>query len=55
MSGFYRGMKGESNEKIKEHMLDYVINLLDDANDFSMGLCLGQSRGLTLQNGAGGK
>ena len=35
MSVFCRGMKEESNEKIKDYMLDYVINLLDDANDFS--------------------
>ena len=35
MTGFCRSMKEESNVQIKEHMLDYVINLLEDANDFS--------------------
>ena len=50
MSGFCRGMEEESNKKIEEYMLDYVINLLDDANDF-LGLSSCQSRGLALPNG----
>ena len=28
-------MKEESNVENKEHMLDYLIQLLEDANDFS--------------------
>ena len=35
MTGFCRSMREETNMQIKEHMLDYVINLLEDANDFS--------------------
>ena len=27
-------MIGESNVQIQEYMVDYVINLFDDANDF---------------------
>ena len=37
MAGFCRTMKGEKNLEMKEHMLDYVIALLEDANDFSWG------------------
>ena len=35
MSGFCRNMREEQNQSIKDCMLDYVINLLDDAQDFS--------------------
>ena len=35
MVGFCRSIKEESDSKIKEHMLDYCINLLEDATDFS--------------------
>ena len=35
MVGFYRIIREESNVQTKENMLDYVINLLDDAQDFS--------------------
>ena len=35
MSGFCRAMREEQNRAIKDCMLDYVINLLDDAQDFS--------------------
>ena len=35
MSGFCRAMREEQNQVIKDCMLDYVINLLDDAQDFS--------------------
>ena len=35
MAGFCRTIRKESDMVIKEHMLDYVINLLDDATDFS--------------------
>ena len=35
MTGFCRSMKEETNMQIKEYMLDYVINPLEDANDFS--------------------
>ena len=37
MAGFCRTMKEEKNSEMKEHMLDYVIALLEDANDFSWG------------------
>ena len=37
MAGFCRTMKEEKNLEMKEHMLDYVIALLEDANDFSWG------------------
>ena len=36
MAGFCRTMKEEKNLEMKEHMLDYVIVLLEDAN-FSWG------------------
>ena len=35
MSGFCRNVREEQNQGIKDCMLDYVINLLDDAQDFS--------------------
>ena len=35
VAGFCRIMKEESNVENKEHMLDYLIQLLEDANDFS--------------------
>ena len=35
MAGFCRSMEEESDSKIKELMLDYCINLLEDATDFS--------------------
>ena len=37
MAGFCRTIREESDMAIKEHMLDYVIDLLDDATDFSWG------------------
>ena len=37
MAGFCRTMKEEKNSEMKEHMLDYAIALLEDANDFSCG------------------
>ena len=35
MTGFCRIMKEEIHSENKEHMLDYLIQLLEDANDFS--------------------
>ena len=35
MAGFCRIMKEESCQITKNHMLDYLIALLDDSNDFS--------------------
>ena len=35
MVGFCRSIKEESDSKIRENMLDYCINLLEDATDFS--------------------
>ena len=35
MAGFGRIMKEETNSEIKDSMLDYLVSLLDDANDFS--------------------
>ena len=35
MVGFCRSIKDESDSKIREHMLDYCINLLEYATDFS--------------------
>ena len=35
MAGFCRIMKEENNFENKEYMLDYLIQLLEDANDFS--------------------
>ena len=37
VSGFCRTIREESNEKMRSHMLDYIISLMDDANDFSWG------------------
>ena len=34
MAGFCRIMKEEKCRDSKEHMLDYLITLLDDTNDF---------------------
>ena len=35
MTVFCRAMREENNENSKDAMLDYLISLLDDANDFS--------------------
>ena len=35
VAGFCRIMKEEQNLKIRDNMLDYMISLFDDANDFS--------------------
>ena len=35
MAGFCRIMREESCQITKDHMLDYLISLLDDSNDFS--------------------
>ena len=35
VAGFARTIKEESNAQIRESMLDYLINIMDDANDFS--------------------
>ena len=35
VAGFCRIMKEENHVENKEHMLDYLIQLLEDANDFS--------------------
>ena len=37
MAGFCRTMKDEQNVLMRDHMLDYVISLLEDASDFSWG------------------
>ena len=38
MAGFCGILREESNIQIRENMLDYLINLFDDANDFSWSL-----------------
>ena len=38
MAGFCQTMREESDIKVQEHMIDYVIDLLDDATDFSWSL-----------------
>ena len=35
VAGFGRTMRDESDPEIRNHMLDYMISLMDDANDFS--------------------
>ena len=35
MAGFGHTMREESDPETKQHMLDYMISLMDDANDFS--------------------
>ena len=35
MAGFCRTMKEESDLSLREHMLDYIIALLEDASGFS--------------------
>ena len=37
VTGFCRTIKEEQNSKLKEHMLDYMVALLEDAQDFSWG------------------
>ena len=37
MAGFCRTMKEEQNSKMREYMFDYLVSLLDDAQDFSWG------------------
>ena len=37
MAGFCHTMKEEKNSKMREHMLDYLVALLDDGQDFSWG------------------
>ena len=38
MAGFCRTMRDETNQNLKDHMLNYLIDLMDDANDFSWGV-----------------
>ena len=35
MAGFCRILREEQDPQVKEHMLDYLIALMEDANDFS--------------------
>ena len=35
VAGFGRTMRDESDPEVRQHMLDYMISLMDDANDFS--------------------
>ena len=35
VAGFGRTMREETNTELREHMLEYLISLMDDANDFS--------------------
>ena len=35
VAGFGRTMREEADPEIRQHMLDYMISLMDDANDFS--------------------
>ena len=35
VAGFGRTIREESNADIRKHMLDYLIDIMDDANDFS--------------------
>ena len=35
VAGFGRTMRDESDPTISQHMLDYLVALMDDANDFS--------------------
>ena len=35
VAGFCRTLREEQNPQVKEHMLDYLIALMKDANDFS--------------------
>ena len=37
VAGFGRTLREESDPDLKAHMLDYMIALMDDANDFSWG------------------
>ena len=37
VSGFCRTIREEQNETMRSYMLDYIISLMDDANDFSWG------------------
>ena len=37
VAGFCQILREEQNPQVKEHMLDYLIALLEDANDFSWG------------------
>ena len=34
-AGFGRTMRDESDPEVRQHMLEYMISLMDDANDFS--------------------
>ena len=35
MAGFCCTMREETNQNLRDHMLNYLIDLMDDANDFS--------------------
>ena len=35
VAGFGRTMREEADPEVRQHMLDYMISLMDDANDFS--------------------
>ena len=36
MAGFGQTMRDESDPEIRQHMLEYMISLMDDANNFSL-------------------
>ena len=35
MAGFCRTMREETNQNLRDHMLNYLIDLMDDTNNFS--------------------
>ena len=39
VAGFGRTMRDESDLEVRQHMLDYMISLMDDASDFSWTQC----------------
>ena len=55
MAGFCRTIKEESDSLISKHILDYVINLLDDARDFSLASAKASHVVFFILHGAGKK
>ena len=55
MSGFCRGMREEQNQSAKDYILDYVMNLLDDAQYFSWSSAKTNHIILLYNDGAGKK
>ena len=52
MAGFGRAMRDEPDPEIRQHMLEYMISLMDDTIEFSWDFGQSQPRSVFVSNGA---